>query len=89
MTKTWTDHLAHTKHGVPRAIFCNAVTGLREHPGIVAMSLSACRSPTTIRKTVDELHMRLRRRLAAMKREPDFQEFRRGVFSGIDVGGSA
>ena len=34
MTKTWTDHLACTKHGVPRAIFRNAVTALREHPGM-------------------------------------------------------
>ena len=34
MTKAWTDHLACTKHGVPRAIFRNAVTALREHPGM-------------------------------------------------------
>ena len=34
MTKAWTDHLAYTKHGVPRAIFRNAVTALREHPGM-------------------------------------------------------
>ena len=34
MTKVWTDHLAYTKNGVPRAIFRNAVTALREHPGM-------------------------------------------------------
>jgi hypothetical protein len=63
MTKTLTDYLAHTKHGVPRAIFRNAVTALR--------------------KRVDELHMRLRRRLAAMKREPGFQEFLRYFLAPI------
>jgi predicted P-loop ATPase len=31
---SWTDHLAYTKGGIPRAIFRNAVTALREHPGM-------------------------------------------------------
>ena len=37
MTEVWTDHLAYTKHGIPRAIFRNAVTALREHPGMFSV----------------------------------------------------
>ena len=31
---SWTAHLAYTKAGIPRAILRNAVTVLREHPGM-------------------------------------------------------
>ena len=37
MTEVWTDHLAYTKHGIPRAIFRNTVTALREHPGMFSV----------------------------------------------------
>jgi predicted P-loop ATPase len=37
MTTAWTDHLEYNKNGSPRAIFRNAVTALREHPGMVGV----------------------------------------------------
>jgi predicted P-loop ATPase len=47
MTTAWTDHLARTKRGIPRAIFRNAVTALREHPsmfGVLALDGFASRA---------------------------------------------
>jgi len=56
---------------------------------VLALSPSASRSPTAIQKTCDELHKRLRRRVAAAERSEDVQEFARRVFRDGDVGGQA
>jgi hypothetical protein len=55
----------------------------------IALSPSATRSPTAIRKTVDELGKRLRRRLADAEADPVLQDFIRRTFRGTDVGGNA
>jgi hypothetical protein len=57
--------------------------------GILAMSPAATRSPTAMRKMVDELGKRLRRRIAAAEDDSALQEFLRRVFRGTDVEGSA
>ena len=56
--------------------------------GMIAMSPAATRSPTQVRKTVDELHKRLRRRLAAAERDFEVQDFLRRMFRD-DVEGHA
>jgi hypothetical protein len=56
---------------------------------VLAMSPSAVRSPTQIRKTLDELGKRLRRRLAAAEADPVMREFMRSTFNGTDTEGSA
>jgi hypothetical protein len=56
---------------------------------MLAMSPAASRSPTAIRKVIDELHKRLRRRVAAAQADESLQEFLRRVFPGTDVGGNA
>jgi hypothetical protein len=55
----------------------------------LAMSPAATRSPTQIRKTIDELRRRLCRKLAAAEHSDDLREFARHCFHGNDVGGSA
>jgi hypothetical protein len=55
--------------------------------GMLAMSPATCRSPTAIRKTIDELHKRLRQRIALMRSDPGFDQFLRRCFHGNDVGG--
>ena len=57
--------------------------------GILAMSPSATRSPTAIRRTVDDLGKRLRRQIAAAEGSEDLQEFIRRTFRGNDVEGTA
>jgi hypothetical protein len=57
--------------------------------GTLAMSPAVCRSPTTIRKTIDDLHKRLRRQLAGIEASPDLQEFLRRAFRGPDTAGNA
>ena len=57
--------------------------------GILAVSPSATRSPTAIRRTVDDLGKRLRRQIAAAERSEDLQEFVRRTFRGNDVEGAA
>ena len=57
--------------------------------GILAMSHSATRSPTAIRRTVDDLGKRLRRQIAAAEGSEDLQEFIRRTFRGNDVEGTA
>ena len=57
--------------------------------GTLAMSPSATRSPTAIRRTVDQLSKRLHRRLAAAERDPAFRDFLHRCFHGTDVGGRA
>jgi hypothetical protein len=56
---------------------------------ILAMSPSATRSPTAIRKTCDELHGRLRRRVAAGENCKEMQHFLERVFRGLDTEGNA
>ena len=56
---------------------------------ILALSPSACRSPTAIRKTVDDLGKRLRRRIATAEKDADLQEFIRRSFRGNDTEGNA
>jgi hypothetical protein len=57
--------------------------------GFLAMSPAAARSPTAIRRTVDVLGKRLRRRVAAAQSCPDMAEFLRRCFRDDDVGGHA
>jgi 2-oxo-4-hydroxy-4-carboxy--5-ureidoimidazoline (OHCU) decarboxylase len=58
--------------------------------GILAMSPAATRSPTAIRRTLDDLGgKRLRRQIAAAERSEDLQEFIRRTFRGNDVEGTA
>jgi hypothetical protein len=57
--------------------------------GMLAISLVAARSPTAIRKTVEELGKRLRRRVAHATADPDLHDFLARVFHGTDVGGNA
>ena len=57
--------------------------------GILAMSPSATRSPTAIRRTVDDLGKRLRRQIAAAEASEDLQDFIRRTFRGSDVEGTA
>jgi hypothetical protein len=56
----------------------------------IAMSPSATRSPTSIRKTIDDLSKRLRRRIASAEENEVLQELmRRKFFRGNNVGGHA
>ena len=56
---------------------------------VLAMSPSAIRSPTAIRKTVDDLGKRLRRRVASAEQSPDLKDFVRRSFWNTDEGGNA
>ena len=56
---------------------------------VLAMSPSATRSPTAIRKTVDDLGKRLRRRVASAEQSPDLKDFVRRSFWNTDEGGNA
>jgi hypothetical protein len=56
---------------------------------VLAVSPSAARSPTAIRKTVDDLHKRLHRRVAAAGQDAGLQDFVRRFFWNTDVGGNA
>jgi len=56
---------------------------------ILALSPSACRSPTAIRKSVDDIGKRLRRRIAAAEKDADLKEFIRRSFWGNDTEGNA
>src|SRR5262245_19385442 len=55
-----------------------------------AMSPSTTRSPTAIRKTIDDLSKRLRRRITSAEQNEVLQELiRRRFFRGNQVGGHA
>jgi len=56
---------------------------------ILAMSPSATGSPAAIRKTVDELGKRLRRRFASAEQSADLKDFVRRSFWNTDEGGNA
>ena len=77
---------------------CNAVvlwTGdaaealLTALAAVLAMSPSVTRSPTAIRKTIDNFGKRLRRRLRAAEQNPDLKDFVRRSFWGNNSGGHA
>ena len=99
------EHERALLEAITRAIFeasrvsdCNAVvirTGeaaqalLTALACVLAMSPSATRSPAAIRKTIDELGKRLRRRFAPPSRDADLQDFVRRSFWNTDEGGNA
>ena len=57
--------------------------------GVLAMSPTATRSPTAIRRTIDDLGKRLRRQIAAAEQNADIQEFVRRTFNGTGTEGAA
>jgi hypothetical protein len=57
--------------------------------GALLMSPAATRSPTQIRKTVDELHKRLRRQVAEAEQNADLQDFASRCFRGDRTEGNA
>ena len=57
--------------------------------GTLAMSPSATRSPTAIRKLGDDIVKRLRRKVAVAEQSPDLKDFVRRSFWGNDEGGHA
>ena len=56
---------------------------------LAGMSPSVTRSPAAIRKTVDDLGKRLRRRVASSEQSPDLGDFVRRSFWNADEGGNA
>jgi hypothetical protein len=56
---------------------------------VLALSPTITRSPSQIRKTLDELRRRLCRRHAEAERSDDLREFVSRCFTGADVGGRA
>jgi len=56
---------------------------------VLALSPSMTRSPTAIRKTVDGLCKRLRRRVASVEQSADLKDFVRRNFWNTDEGGNA
>jgi hypothetical protein len=57
--------------------------------GVLAMSPSMTRSPSALRRMLDELGKRLRSRLAEAERNPEMQDFIRRVFHGTGTDGTA
>ena len=57
--------------------------------GTLAMRKGATRSPTAIRRTVDEFGKRLRQKVSAAEASADLQEFTRGIFRGTGTEGTA
>jgi len=55
----------------------------------LAMSPSATRSPNAIRKTCDDFGKTLRRKVSAVERNADMQEFMRRTFRGGGTEGTA
>jgi hypothetical protein len=56
---------------------------------VLAMSPATVRSPTALRRTIDELGKRLRRRVAAAENDHEMQNFMRRCFRSGGVGGNA
>ena len=57
--------------------------------GTLAMSPSATRSPTALRKTCDDFSKSLRRKVSAAEQNADMQEFLRRTFRDGSTGGNA
>ena len=57
--------------------------------GTLAMSPSATRSPTAIRKTIDDIGKSLRRKVSAAEQSADLQDFVRRMFKGTGTAGNA
>jgi hypothetical protein len=57
--------------------------------GVLALSPAVVRSPTAVRKVVDDIGKRLRRQIAEAERNEDVQEFARSIFRGTDTEGNA
>jgi hypothetical protein len=55
--------------------------------GVLALSPGVTRSPTALRRTVDDLGKRLRTRVAAAEKSAAVQDFVRRSFRGTDTGG--
>jgi hypothetical protein len=55
----------------------------------IALSPAVTRSPTQLRKFLDETTKRLRRKAMQAAADPDPKQFRERAFNGTDVGGSA
>src|SRR5262245_42597620 len=55
----------------------------------LALSPAAVRSPTALRRTIDELGKRLRRKVAAAANNPDFAAFKSHCFDNDREGGNA
>ena len=57
--------------------------------GVLAMSPTAARSPTAIRRTIGDLGKRLGRQIVAAEQNADIQEFVRRTFNGNGTEGIA
>ena len=57
--------------------------------GVLAMSPAATRSPTAIRRSIDDLGKGPRRKIAVIEASEDPQEFISRTFRGNDVEGTA
>ena len=57
--------------------------------GVLAMSPSVARSPTALRRTIDNLHKRLRCKVAAAEKSADLQDFLHRSFRGNVAEGNA
>ena len=57
--------------------------------GVLSMSPSVTRSPTALRKTVDDLGKKLRRNVVAAEQNDDLREFMHRTFRGTGTAGSA
>jgi Na+/H+-translocating membrane pyrophosphatase len=55
----------------------------------LAMSPAVTRSPTATRRMIEEIHKRLRRRLADAECDPGVADFLKRAFHGTDVEGNA
>jgi hypothetical protein len=56
---------------------------------MLALAPDAVRSPTALRKTIDDLAKCLRRKAAEAAADPETRNFRERCFNGSDVGGHA
>ena len=57
--------------------------------GVLAMSPAATRSPTALRRTIDDLGKRLRRQIAAAEASEDLQKFIRRTNNATGTEGTA
>jgi hypothetical protein len=57
--------------------------------GVIALTPAATRSPTALRRMVDEIAKHLRVQATQAAADPDIRAFRERVFNGTDIGGHA